>query len=431
LYFIGLVEMLAIVFNFSLFYRLSHLVASLVIVGVLFLLSVSEVCAQPFLRYRGTQVAGTTMTNFRLNSAEAVSPQRANYISWRAPRTGRIVEMWAWFKTDNQRGYSSGNRGTYKISVRPNVGRLPGLKVIGGKRRLHSFVNNNTRDNFRRITLRRGVKVVGGKSYHFMFINTAFKPHSNWLSLNAVAVANGDRRIASPTCSDVLCFGFKDSLGRYLSGIPVVVFGLDVNGDRIADIWAGNPYVGVFSRYGSYNPWSRPIAGSSMTRIKYPVAKKDSHTIFKVGVAAYRLKGLGPLIVLLKDKSGQCLARAIIPNKSFPATPNPSGISVMKWGEADFDTPVKVLGGKEYYLELSTNPGTIYHPVALQDSAETYDGPNLIDGRYGGWFGLNAYAQHSLNGGKTWQNYSLVNSKHPSYTTPSLKWDLSFYVLTR
>jgi hypothetical protein len=72
----------------------------------------------------------------------------------------------------------------------------------------------------------------------------------------------------------------------------------------------------------------------------------------------------------------------------------------------------------------------VYYPVALQDSADSYRGPEQINGIFGGWFGLSAFAEHSVDGGANWELYNLVNSKIDSYVEPTRKWDLSFYVVT-
>jgi hypothetical protein len=370
------------------------------------------------------------MSNVQLKSREATSPSRATYISWRAPRSGRIREIWGWFKTENKRGYSEGNRGTYTISVRPDFGGLPALRVLSEKRRISKFKDNNTRDNLRRIVFKRGVKVVAGRGYHFMIINTDSRPSDNWLSLNTVVASNGLRQISRPTNVDDLSFGFHSFGGKYESGMPTWVVGVDEDGDGVSDVFSGNPYVGVFSRYGSATPWSRPVSGDRLTRIGYPVPGNAGHTVKRVGIAAYRIAGSAPLRVSLVNGSGEILSTAEISSKEYPLISNPSGAKAMTWGEGAFSPEVAVQPDGYYYLQLQTSEDTVYHPVALQDSADSYKGPENMNGLYGGWFGLFAYAEHSVDGGTNWGMYSLVNSKQLSYVAPTRRWDLSFYVVT-
>lgn len=379
--------------------------------------------------YRGPQVAGTTMSNVQLKSNEAVSPSRATYISWRAPRSGRIKEIWGWFKTDNKRSYSEGSRGTYTVSIRPDFGGLPALKVLSEKRKISKFKDNNTRDNLRHIVFKRGAKVVAGRVYHFMIINTDSRPSDNWLSLNTVIASNSLRQVSRPTNVDDRDFGLHSYGGKYESGMPTWVIGVDETGDGVSDVFSGNPYVGVFSRYGGATPWSRPISGNRLTRIGYPVSLGDEHTLRRVGVAAYRVAGSAPLTVSLVNPNGEILSTAEISSREFPLIPNPSGAQAMNWGEGAFNPEVPVEAGGYYYLIFGTSEDTVYHPVALQDSADSYGGPENMNGLFGGWFGLFAYAEHSLDGGASWAMYSLINSKHASYAAPSSKWDLSFYVV--
>lgn len=380
--------------------------------------------------YRGPQVAGTTMSNVQLKSYEAVSPSRATYISWRAPASGRIKEIWGWFKTDNNRRYSEGNRGTYTISVRPDYGGLPALKVLSEKRKISKFKDNNTRDNLRHIVFKRGAKVVAGRVYHFMIINTESSPTDNWLSLNTVIASNGIRQVSCPTDLNGHSFGFHSYGGKYESGTPTWVVGVDENGDGASDVFSGNPYVGVFSHYGSTTPWSRPVSGDDLTRIGYPVPSDAGHIVKRVGIAAYRVAGNAPLMVSLVNGSGEVLSTAEISSREYPLIPNPGGTKAMTWGDGSFNPEVAVEPNGYYYLVLRTSEDTVYHPVALQDSADSYGGPENMNGLFGGWFGLFAYAENSVDGGASWAMYSLVNSKHSSYAAPTRKWDISFYVVT-
>lgn len=379
---------------------------------------------------RGPQVAGTSMSNVQLRSNEAVSPSRATYVSWRAPRSGRIKEIWAWFKTDNKRRYSAGNRGTYTISIRPDIGGLPALKVLAEKRKISKFKNNNTADNLRRIIFKRGAKVVAGKVYHFVIINTDPRPWDNWLSLNTVFSANNLRQVSRPTNTEDRSFGYHSSGGTYASAMPTWVVGIDENEDGASDVFSGNPYVGVFSHYENSNPRSRPISGTRLTRIGYPVTADGGHTLKRVAVAAYRIAGNAPLTVSLVNGNGETLATADIASREFPSVASPSGTQAMSWGQAAFKPQVTVEPNGTYYLQFQSAINTVYYPVALQDSADSYGGPTTMNGIFGGWFGLTAYAEHSIDGGATWANYSLTNATHASYVDQTKKWDLSFYVVT-
>jgi hypothetical protein len=381
--------------------------------------------------YRGPQVAGTSMSNVLLKSREAVSPSRATYISWRAPRSGRIKEIWGWFKTDNKRDYSEGNRGTYTVSIRPDFGGLPALKVLSEKRKISKFKDNDTSDNLRHIVFKRGAKVVAGRTYHFIIINTDSRPLDNWLSLNTVVASNGFSQVSRPTNVDNRSFGFHSYGGKYESGMPTWVVGIDTNGDGGSDVFSGNPYVGVFSHYESANPWSRPVSGVRLTRVGYPVPAADGgHTVKRVGVAAYRIAGSAPLTVSLIDGNGGILTTAEIQSSEYPLISNPSGVKAMNWGEAAFRPEVPVEPNGDYYLLFRTTEDTVYYPVALQDSADSYGGPENMNGLFGGWFGTSAHAEHSVDGGASWAMYSLTNSKLGSYVDPTRKWDLSFYVVT-
>jgi hypothetical protein len=382
------------------------------------------------LMFRGPQVAGTSMSNVHLKSNESVSPSRATYITWKAPRSGRIKEIWGWFKTDNKRRYSGGNRGTYTISIRPDLDGLPALKVLAEEREISKFKDNDTSDNLRHIVFKSGTEVVAGRVYHFMLINTDSTPFDNWVSLNTVFASNNLREVSRPTNTDDRSFGFHGSLGNYETGMPNWVVGIDENDDGSSDVYSGNPYVGAFSHYGDSNPWSRPVSGTRLSRIGYPVAAGAGHTVKRVGIAAYRIAGSAPLTVSLMNASGRTLATAEISSSAYPSVSSPSGTKAMSWGEAPFTPEVAVEPNSTYYLQLRTTKDTVYYPVALQDSADSYGGPDNMDGNFGGWFGLSAYAEHSVDGGTTWELYSLTNSKHPSYADPTKKWDLSFYVVT-
>lgn len=380
--------------------------------------------------YRGPQVAGTSMSNVHLKSSETVSPSHATYISWKAPRSGRIKEFWGWFKTDNKRGYSGGNRGTYTISIRPDLEGLPALKVLAEKRKISKFTDNDTSNNLRHIVFKRAPRIVAGRTYHFVISNTDQNPSENWLSLNTVFASNDRRDVSRPTNNNDLSFAFHGARGNYETGMPTWVVGIDENDDGTSDIFSGNPYVGAFSHFGDAAPRTRPISGSRITRIGYPVPAGEGHTVKRVAVAAYRIAGSAPLKVSLVDGAGVILSKAEIPGSAYPSFAQSGGKDVLMWGDGAFKPKVAVEPNKPYFLQFHTDEDTVYFPVALQDSADTYGGPAEMTGLYGGWFGLSAFAEHSVDNGATWERYSLTNSKHGSYIHPSKKWDLSFYVVT-
>jgi hypothetical protein len=382
------------------------------------------------LHYRGPQVAGTSMSNVHLKSSETVSPSRATFVSWKAPQSGYIREIWGWFKTDNKRRYSGGNRGTYMISIRPDLGGVPALKVLAEAANIAEFKDNDTADNLRQIVFKQPAQVAAGRIYHFVISNTDASPAENWLSLNTVFSLNDRSEISRPTNTDDRSFGFHGSGGKYESGMPTWVVGIDENNDGTSDVYSGNPYVGTFSHYGNEAPRSRPISGSRITRIAYPVPGGVKHTVKRVAVAAYRIAGRAPLSVSLVNGTGQILSTAQIQSGAYPSTSNSDRAEAMTWGAAAFNPEVSVEPSGNYYLQFQTAQDTVYFPVALQDSADSYGGPENMTGIYGGWFGLAAYAEHSVDDGASWELYSLTNSQHPSYVKPTRKWDLGFYVVT-
>jgi hypothetical protein len=378
--------------------------------------------------YRGPQIAGTSMTNMQLKSNESLSPTRATYISWEAPVSGRVREVWAWFKTGNKREYSGGNRGRYTVSLRPDILGLPASKVLAKRSGIGRFKDNDTADNLRRIEFKKSPKVVAGRTYHFVIVNTDRNPKGNWASLNTVYAASNMVKVVRPTFSGEKMFSYHSGEGKFEPNWPTWVVGIDTTQDGASDVLVGNPYVSVFSKYEKKNPWSRPISGLKTSRINYLVSPGDDHSVSSVGIAAYKTSGNGDMKVTLKGQGGSILATAFIPGSNYPLTRSPGRFQAMTWGEGVFDKPALLKSTEKYYLELSAAEGTTYYPVALQDSADSYGGPNNINGRFGGWFGLNAFAEFSLNGGQSWSEYTLTNTKTPSYVVPSQKWDLAFFV---
>lgn len=375
--------------------------------------------AAPTTIYVGSQVAGITNGNVQLKSSStAAGSSAASWVTFIAPKSGALRQFIQWWKTNEsgQSGYSGGTGGVYTASVRTDNGsNAPSATVVSQVTGLTFTIGNST-DNIRTTTFTTIGNVTAGTKYHMILANTDAAPSTNWLCMNMVQNGSG---VSKPVwgAGD---FGYHHggtAIGtyQYNDGVAQVAFGIDTNADSTTDYWFGSPYISPVSK--AYYTMD-DIGGANFGGFLFK--SPTNITVQKFTFAGFRTAGTGDVTVKLKTalSGGTVLATAVCPGSQLASSATTG--TPTQWSTGNFDVNYTCLANTDYYITLQAPSGTTIYPSLLQDMANGYGGPSIIDGSKGGFWGNTSVLQRSTNSGSTWGGYAVsgATGKH----------DLSFYV---
>lgn len=378
----------------------------------------------------GPAVGGSTLTNAELKSSLSVAPW-PSYVTFVAPKSGKLRSAWCSFKANNVNGYSKGSGWVYKLSVRTSSGGLPTATIVS-EGTASGMLENNSPSLIKDFPFTTIGDVVEGQTYHLLFINQTADPSNNYLSINGLFWPTGYHKAleyASPDQSKV--FTYYHFPNKNIEPLAIsLALNLDTNNDGVSDFSFGHPYVEVYG-YQERAARTRPIGG--LNRVRSLWRLPYDHTLTQVSLAGYRQSGTDGITVTVKDSSGVVLGSTTIPSSFYQlrssfVTPQ----TAPDWGSANFATPIPLVADVIYLIEFSSPTGNFY-PIGVKEGT-FYGAPST--GIRGGWGGENLYSEMSTNGGSSWSIFGMDPTSYPNTSQgtnaygPSKRWDISFFMRT-
>ena len=332
-----------------------------------------------------------------------------------------VIESFNVHTTSRTDSYYNGNGGTFKFHIYSDNGGLPGVSLAStpdyiGATSLTSTggpwvsqaqaqatypnaiwssygeTGNDLRFH-RRFNLSAPLSVTPGTRYHLVMIRTTSTAHGT--SLNGYLTGSmpknddpnfnvGDWRIT------------QSQNGTSWQTIPHVGI-FDIQGDGTTIGNAAHEIAAFTDADRSNN-----IDGSSAARECWRPHK--TMTICDLRVQAIRRFGSAPLDYEIKNSGGTVLASGEL--SGYPVYSTGPDILVrdilrQMTRESDSFTPITLVSGQLYYIELKTTPGTHYEIGMTRDGVLSANGYYDVDPAYHGW-GPTSRAETSTNNGVSW-----------------------------
>ena len=365
-----------------------------------------------------------------------------DFVNFKAPVTGDLISTWMWWKTNNGRTYSRGDRGSYEVRYKASNGAATDPEPVGSTLANYTetnFLDNDSDNNIRISTLSTPLPVTAGTQYHAEICNTHPDAFNNHNSINCLTAEDGNSAgLTKPTpifnnngCMHLEGWGFNCTFeyipngGSYKERTPCIIFQYDTTGDGIPDTFQGVPYWDACHHdHASLQP--QPITATTWFRQTLPPHNGFNPILNRVAVAMTRATSLNPLIVEIVDSSNTVLGGVTIPANSFNESSGGEPRVSPRWASATLPS-IALTGGQTYYLQMRTTGTTVFYPNMLIDASRIYKAPKGMTGEFGGFYGTDNKSQVSFNSGSTWQNYYLLGSN--PYTSPSTPqtFHLAFY----
>src|SRR3954452_24838036 len=141
----------------------------------------------PFASRLGSLIQADSLANTVIGGHD----RKSLSYRFRAQWTGSVKSVRVYVITDNnstgRTGYSLGNGGRLRVSLRADAGRAP--HVPTGPDLAAATFRPISAGNFPLVQLKGGGSVVKGRLYHVVFTNVSADPARNYVSINAVSSA--------------------------------------------------------------------------------------------------------------------------------------------------------------------------------------------------------------------------------------------------
>ena len=305
----------------------------------------------------GTGINADTKAQVQVGGTDTSSSNNRVAHRFRASTTSSVTSVR--FAQRRGSGYSGGNGGTMRISIRADDGhgRPAGTMLASAS---YTPGNSGT-TSFDRVSFSSPAKLTKGRIYYVVFENTNSSPRSNFISVNETFIYGGVLAPRQPRWSDseyaVLATGSGSwaVMGRYTADMDVTYS----NGAH-----DGNGYVAAqIDYYGT-------ISGSgSMVRERFTV-HGGSRTIRTVAVRMRRSGGSSPLVIRLESSSGALIDSVSIPASSVAASSPGGDNGGQVWVRASFGSRHTLANGSTYNLRLSTASGTTYTATPIREGTD-------------------------------------------------------------
>ena len=305
----------------------------------------------------GTGINADTKAQVQVGGTDASSANTMVAHRFRASTTSAIETVR--FAQRRGPGYSGGNGGTMRITVRPDDGHgRPSTTVLASASYTPGSSGINT---FDRVTFTSHPTLTKGHIYYIVFQNTSSAPRSNFISVNETFVYGSILSPRQPRYADsqyaVLSTGNGSwaVMGKYTADMDVGY----ANG-----VHDGDGYVAAqIDYYGT-------ISGSSdMVRERFTV-HGGSRRISTIAVRMRRSGGSSPLVIRLESSSGALIDSVTIPASKIPATSPGGDNGGQVWVRASFGAYHTLVNGATYNLRLSTASGTTYTATPIREGTD-------------------------------------------------------------
>lgn len=331
----------------------------------------------PFASRVGSLIQADSLANTVIGGHDRTSLS----FRFRAQWTGSVTSVRVYLISNNnatgRTGYSLGNGGRLRVSLRADAGRAP--HVPTGRDLAAATFRPISAGNFPLVQLKGGGSVVKGRLYHVVFTNVSADPARNYVSINAVSSAA--RLGRGPGAPHEMAVFERDGRGAWTVRrshpheyyLPI----LEVVGGRPGQR-AGLGYMEVWD--------SKPIGGGAGVRQLITTRAGGPTRVPGAWVRVRRTTGADvPLVVALGDASGQAFASASVPGSDVPS-------SEAGWVHVRFEQPVSLPPSTQVALTVSASGPPSFEAFPIRKGIDYgFDRTTYFD---------NGYAQ--FNGGNGW-----------------------------
>ena len=294
-------------------------------------------------------------------------------------------------------GYSGGDGGTLRISVRPDNGGLPSETVLASVER--AFGNpGGAWSTYHDTPFPSPATLTAGQLYHIVFENTS-SAGQNYISINNLIVFD-ETVPRQPLYADA------DYAVLYATGSAWAVL---PNYTAVMDLtYADGRHDGMGYIESMWQQYGVISGSASMVRQRFTVSGAD-RVITTATVRMRRSSGTSPLTVRLETSTGVLIEAVDVPASAVPVVLpdsawNGAGVRVT----AAFTAPRTLKAGETYHLRLSTAADSVYTTVPVREGTDSGS-----TGGTGNSTGFRSYrftdgdGQFTNNGGSTWSNLYL------------------------
>jgi hypothetical protein len=349
----------------------------------------------------GPGIGMTSLSNTPIGGPAATNPVSFRF---RVERSGDLATARIYVVTDNnstgRTGYSGGNGGSYRVSIRPDDGsaqhlpssqELAAVTITPGTSSAPGYV----------VKFSSPPRLSAGKLYHMVIKNIDSSPQTNWLSVNSVYLRYPETPL-QPRWENTDWAQLYQSSGSWRlrdKHAPILDLGF-ADGHH-----EGNGYIEI-----SYSSDTiGRISGSRMVRERF--TPRQDRVVTGLGVRLQRVNGSDPLVVRLLDASGTVLGRAEIKADAIPVGPASGFGYESRWVDASFASPVSLQAGRTYRLEFSTKSTTEYATWVIRE------------GTYYGYHAATVFTEglsEKTSDGSSWSRLGRVSGAN----------DMQFYLAT-
>jgi hypothetical protein len=341
-----------------------------------------------------------------------------------------------WWKTAPN--YASNDTSwEYRVELWTDSAGVPGSMVTNG--RIDSVVitanfsdpgsASSWQDQFKKMSWTTPPTINASTKYHLKLINRNSNPNTHWTSINGMfwwppGGYNNFFAYGCPTRTLDDWSLYND--GSYAQSAPMGTLWF-TSGTRF-----GCNYLDTWVARGDFGSGSSARRIGAGKKVRQRLTPHEDITLKRVFISGARRAGTGDITASIVNSSGTGLASATISASNFPlgATAQRRGVNYYThhWGSAALNTEVTLTGGQIYYLEFSAPNSSEYFIGVLHDAtflASPGKFPGDGFGRYGSFYGSDAYAEYSDNNGATWNQYNIERLE----TGKVAKYDLAFYTV--
>lgn len=374
--------------------RLSAVLTFLLIIGLL----EQNGIAQPISDgpVTGNAMSMTSLSNYPIGQ----STDRKVSIRFKSDYSGTLARFRLFWKY-NATGYSSGNGGNIRITLRNDDGTAshnPSSTALATLT-FAPRINSGGDVRFKDLSFSSPPSLVKGRIYHLHFENVDPNKSYNWISINNVYNHTRSASILQPTES-ISEWALLSRLGtgawQYTPGFcPILALGISTSGGSTPNVYQGNGYMEF---WGASSNGVR-VGGGTILRQSFKAT--ESLRVGGASISAGRYSGTGSLKVELLSSTGAVLGSGTISSGSFPyalsSSNCPAKLSGEKchvWAYAHFSNTPSITAGQTYYLKVSAPSGSDYRFNFPRDGSIQYNWPagTVVNGR----------AERSTSGGSSW-----------------------------
>lgn len=304
---------------------------------------------------------------------------------FRAGTSGPLVAIR--FAQRGGAGYSAGNGGTVRISIRPDAGGVPSETVLASVDRAFGNPGGDW-STYYDTAFPSPPTLTAGQLYHVVFENVD-AVGVNYISINELFVFNATVP-RQPLFADGNYAVLTGSGGAW-SLMPNYTATMDLT-------YANGYHDGMGYIESMWQQFGVVSGASQMVRERFTVSS-GTRSVTSATVRVRRSSGGSPLIVTLEAANGAALATVAIPSGAIPVvSPDSPRNGSGAWVTAAFAAPLLLANGSTYSLRLSTAADTVYTVVPVREGTDSgFRSYRFTDGD----------GQRTTNGGGSWSNLYL------------------------